>query len=73
MLKMEFADLLRSPQLMSIDMLAQKYIDLKNKITNGFFGPEQNESTIRDKGNSLHEEILGYLEEKVINKGDIDF
>ena len=73
MFKMEFADLLRSPQLMSIDMLAQKYIDLKNKINNGFFGPEENDSKIRDKGNSLHEEILGYLEDKVISEGDIDF
>ena len=73
MFKMEFADLLRGPQLMSIDMLAQKYVDLKNKIANGFFGPEQNDATIKDKGNSLHEEMLSYLEDKVINEGDIDF
>ena len=73
MFKMEFADLLRGPQLMSIDMLAQKYVDLKNKITNGFFGPNQNDATMRDKGNSLHEEILSYLEDKVIKEGDIDF
>ena len=26
-----------------------------------------------DKGNSLHEEILSYLEDKVIKEGDIDF
>ena len=58
---------------MSIDMLAQKYVDLKNKITNGFFGPNQNDATMRDKGNSLHEEILSYLEDKVIKEGDIDF
>jgi hypothetical protein len=44
----------------SINMFAQKYRDLKNKIANEFFGPGENESTIRDKGNSLHDEILEY-------------
>lgn len=73
MFKMEFADLLRGPQLLSINMFAQKYRDLKSKISNDFFGPGENEATIRDKGNSLHEEILGYLKDKVIKEGDIDF
>ena len=73
MFKMEFADLLRGPQLMSINMLAQKYRDLKDKIANDFFGPGKNESTIRNEGNSLHDDILAYLEDKVIKNGDIDF
>lgn len=71
--KMEFADLLKSPQLLSIDMLAQKYYDLQNKISNQFFGPNQDNKTIRDKGNSLHDEVLEYLERKVITNEDIDF
>lgn len=73
MFKMEFADLLRGPQLLSIDMLAQRYMDLQNKISNGFFGPNQDNASIRDKGNALHQEILDYLEDKVINESDIDF
>lgn len=73
MYKMEFADLLKSPQLLSIDMLAQKYYDLQNKISNQFFGPNQDNKTIRDKGNSLHDEVLEYLERKVITNEDIDF
>jgi len=73
MYKMEYADLLKSPQLLSIDMLAQRYMDLQNKISNDFFGPNQNNQTIRDKGLSLHQEILAYLEEKVLEDEDIDF
>jgi len=73
MFKMEFADLLRGPQLLSVDILAQRYMDLQNKISNGFFGPDQDNAKVRDKGNELHQEILDYLENKVIEDSDIDF
>lgn len=73
MFKMEFADLLRGPQLLSVDMLAQRYMDLQNKISNGFFGPDQDNAKVRDRGNELHQEILEYLENKVIEDGDLDF
>ena len=73
MFKMEFADLLRSPQLLNIDILEQRYIDLQAKISNGFFGPDQDGDLIREQGNGLHQEILEYLETKVIEDGDIDF
>ena len=71
--KMEFADLLRGPQLLSVDILAQRYMDLQNKISNGFFGTDQDNAKVRDKGNELHQEILDYLENKVIEDSDIDF
>lgn len=73
MFKMEFADLLRNPRLLSVDILAQKYMDLQNKISDGFFGPDQNNKKVRDKGNELHQEILDYLEKKVLEDSDIDF
>ncbi len=73
MFKMEFADLLRGPQLLSVEILAQRYMDLQNKISNGFFGPDQDNAKVMDKGNELHQEILDYLENKVIEDGDIDF
>lgn len=73
MYKMEFADLLRSPLLLSISILQQKYVDLRDKIAQGFFGSDQNNTTIRDRGGVLHQEILHYLENKVIKEGDIEF
>ncbi len=73
MYKMEFSDLSKGPQLLSVEILAQKFIELKNKISSGFFGPNENNLTIIDQGNSLHIEILNYLEDKVIDNEDIDF
>lgn len=73
MFKMEFADLLKGPQLLSVDILAQRYMDLQNKISNGFFGPDQDNAKVRDRGNELHQEILEYLENKVIEDVDLDF
>lgn len=71
--KMEFADLSRSPQLLKIGILRNRYDDLNDKISNGFFGVDDNTIKVREKGNSLHKEILDYLEGKVINNGDVDF
>lgn len=73
MFKMEFADLSSNRALLSIDMLNSKYHDLSNKIASGFFGQNQTNVSIIEKGKSLHEEVLAYLEEKVIDNNDIDF
>lgn len=73
MFKMEFADLLRDPKLLGINILEHRYLDLKNKISSGFFGPNQDDTTVRNEGNELHQEILEFLENKVIENGDIDF
>lgn len=73
MYKMEFADLSAKSGLLSIDMLNSKYYDLKNKILSNFFGPNKTEQSIINEGNRLHEDILEYIENKVLVNNDIDF
>ncbi len=71
--KMEFADLSSSPSLLSIDMFSNKYRDLKTNIASNFFGSNQTETSIIAKGKELHDEVLAYLENKVIVNRDISF
>lgn len=71
--KMEYADLSSNKALLSIDMLVSKYQDLQNKINSGFFGQGKTSASIISTGNNLHEQILKYIENKVINEGDIEF
>lgn len=73
MYKMEYADLMKSPQLLSVDMLSQRYSDLKYKIANGFFGQNQTSQTIIEKGRELHKKVLDYISKKVLTEEDIDF
>jgi hypothetical protein len=73
MFKMEYSDLLRDNRLLQIDMLKQIYLDLKNKIANGFFGANETEQTIQSDGNKTHNKVLLYLNNKVITEEDIDF
>lgn len=73
MFKMEFADLSSNSALRNIGMLNSKFIDLRNKISSNFFGPNKSEQTIISEGEKLHDEILAYLENKVLEDGDIDF
>lgn len=73
MYKMEYADLMKSPQLLSVDMLSQRYSDLKQKIANGFFGQNQTSQTIIEKGRELHKKVLDYISKKVLTEEDIDF
>ena len=73
MYKMEYADLMKSPQLLSVDMLSQRYSDLKYKIANGFFGQNQTSQTIIEKGRKLHKKVLDYISKKVLTEEDIDF
>lgn len=73
MFKMEYADLSFNRALLSIDILASKYQDLQTKINSGFFGKESTNESIISSGNSLHEQVLTYLEHKVLDEGDIDF
>ena len=71
--KMEFADLTSDSRLLGIDMLYNKYRDLKGKIDSQFFGKNETESTIIASGNQHHEDVLAYLEQKVLDEEDIDF
>lgn len=73
MYKMEYADLMKSPQLLSVDILSQRYSDLKYKIANGFFGQNQTSQTIIEKGRELHKKVLDYISKKVLTEEDIDF
>lgn len=71
--KMEYADLLKSPRLLSVDMLNERFSDLNNKISNGFFGQNQTSQTIIEKGLELHKKVLDYLNNKVLTEEDLDF
>lgn len=73
MYKMEFADLNVSPLLLSIEILASKYVDLKSKIASNFFGQGKTESSIIAEGEGLHAKVIAYLENKVIKNQDLDF
>ena len=73
MFKMEYADLSFNRALLSIDILASKYQDLQTKINSGFFGKESTNESIISSGKNLHEQVLTYLEHKVLDEGDIDF
>lgn len=73
MYKMEFADLNVSPLLLSIEMFAAKYLDLKSKIASNFFGQGKTEASIITEGEGLHAKVLAYLENKVIKNQDLDF
>lgn len=73
MFKMEYADLSFNRALLSIDILASKYQDLQTKINSGFFGKESTNESIILSGKSLHEQVLTYIEHKVLDEGDIDF
>lgn len=73
MFKMEFADLSSNSGLRNIGMLNSKYIDLRNKISSDFFGPNKTEQSIIDEGRKLHDDILDYILNKVLVEGDIDF
>lgn len=70
--KMEYVDLLKNPRLLSVDMLNERFSDLNNKISNGFFGQNQTSQTIIEKGLELHKKVLDYLNNKVLTE-DLDF
>lgn len=71
--KMEFADLMQSPSLLSISMLKDRYDDLCQKININFFGENQSEEDVASAGEKLHTDVLNYLKEKVLTTFDLDF
>lgn len=73
MFKMEYADLSRDSRLLNIDMLSKLYRDLRSKIASDFFGKNETEASILAAGNQHHKDVLDYLENKIIEEGDIDF
>ncbi|MBO7566881.1 MAG: hypothetical protein J6T60_07285 [Bacteroidales bacterium] len=73
MFKMEFADLHTNQSLLSIEMLNNRYNDLRNKISSGFFGKNETYQTILQSGEKLHGEVFSFIEEKIITDNDVDF
>lgn len=74
MYKMEFSDILKDRQLLSINIIAERYSDLVLKIASGFFGADHKDANIIvHEGTSLHNDVLTYLEDKVITQGNVDF
>ncbi|MBR4677559.1 MAG: hypothetical protein IKO99_06105 [Bacteroidales bacterium] len=73
MFKMEFADLHTNQSLLSIEMLRNRYNDLRNKISSGFFGNSETYQTIQQSGMKYHNDVFSYIEEKVITEQDVDF
>lgn len=73
MYKMEYYDLCVSPLLMQIDMFASQKKNLENKIRSEFFGRNETEISIKQQGLALHQEVLAYLEKKVLEEQDLDF
>lgn len=73
MFKMEFADLHTNQSLLSIEMLNNRYNDLRDKISSGFFGNNETYQTILQSGEKLHCEVFSYIEEKIITDNDVDF
>ena len=71
--KMEYADLSRDHRLLSVDIFMQAYQDLRSKIQSGFFGQSKSDISIITEGRNLHQEVLDYLVNKVIEENDIDF
>ena len=73
MFKMEYADLSKDSHLLSIDIFAQTYQDLRSKIQSGFFGQNKTELSIITEGINLHKEVTEYLVNKILEENDIDF
>ena len=71
---MKYADLQDCPILMCIDnTYAQVEQNLKEKISNGFFGPNENSNSFAEKGRKNHQKLLQYLNKMVLENADIDF
>lgn len=70
--KMEYADLLSNRRFKSIDILDSRITDLNDKIDNMFFGRKDAHEIIFE-GKSLHDKVLSYLEDKVLDNLDVEF
>ncbi len=73
MFKMEYADLSSNKALLNIDILREKFQNLQSKIRSGFFGKNESILSVKSSGQNLHEQILNFLEEKVLEDEDIEF
>lgn len=74
MFAMKYADLQDCPTLVRIDnTFVQAERDLKQKISSGFFGANENSDSFAERGRKNHQKLLQYLTEMVLENADIDF
>ena len=73
MYMMEYADISTKRDLLNIGIISNNYYELNSKISSGFFGHGKSFSSIISAGKRFHNEVLEYLENKVIVNCDINF
>jgi len=73
MLKMEFADLSKDKRLLTIDMLSNAHQSILRYLNEGNFGRDETERSIIMEGEQLHDEVLSYLDKRVIEEENIEF
>jgi hypothetical protein len=71
---MEIADLETNPNLCDLsDLLYQRRNRFRQMIAERFFGVNQTIESIVQKGQQNHQNLIQYLDERVIQRADIDF
>lgn len=74
MYAMKYADLQDCPMLSTVDRtFAQAEQNLRQKISEGFFGANETNSSFAERGRKNHRKVLEYLNEMVLENSDIDF
>lgn len=72
--KMEIADLEFNPILyQQVDFFKQRRDEFDQMIARQFFMPERTKENVVKTGVDTHKKLLDYVENRVINEGDIDF
>ena len=72
MYMMEYADISSKRDLLNIDIISNHYYELNSKMSSGFFGYGESRSSVISSGKRFHNEVLEYLENKVIVNCDIN-
>ena len=71
---MEIADLVSNPILyQQFDFFKQRLSEFDEMIEDEFFLPERTKDEIVKKGVENHNKLFQYLENRVLNEGDVDF
>lgn len=71
--KMEYADLTVITAFPTLPEFQSRKKDFENKIDSGFFGNGKTHADIVREGRELHRKLFEYLENRVLEEGDIDF
>ncbi|HOX77018.1 MAG TPA: hypothetical protein PLW31_03175 [Bacteroidales bacterium] len=72
--KMEIADIELNPVLyQQFDLFRERRNEFDQKIAREFFKPEMTKENVIKTGIEIHKKLLEYLENRVLNEGDVDF